>query len=179
MPFLFQNLDPRTRDLMVEEIKRDVRNGTLYVSARLKPEAARRWADLLAKAAERHDEVWLAQDLRDHGSLETYERKPRPGQRPFSVRLPRDAPEVLAETEFNRLYARALCLRQLEEGGDLVEVYRGKSVRQPDLESEQMTGTRRSADTFLSALRESQSVEAALGLDHEGSGLSIRRVVGA
>ena len=175
MPFLFQNLDPRTRDLMVEEIKRNVRNRTLYVSARLKPEAARRWADLLEKAAERHDEVWLGQDLRDHGSLETHERKPRPGQRPLSVRLPRDAPEVLAETEFNRLYARALCLRLLEEGEEFVEVYRGKGAAVPDPSAERMAGTRLSAETLLSALRDSQSVEAALGLDRSGSGLSIRR----
>ena len=177
MLFIFQNLDARTRDLMVEEIKRDVRNGTLYLSARLKPEGARRWPDLLTKAADKHDETWLAKELRDRGCLETHERKPRPGQRPVSVRLPRNAAEALAEVEFNRLYARALCARQLDEGAESVEVYRAKHVRDADPESERMTGTRLPAETLLGELRKSESVEAALGLERAGSGLSIRRVV--
>ena len=177
MPLILQNLDPKTRRLMVDEVKRDVRNGTLYRSARLKPEAARRWAGLLEKAAELHDEVWLAKELRDRGCLESFERKPRPGQRPISVRVPRDAAEVLSATEFNRLYARAVCLRQLDEGGASVEVHRAMKVRVPDVDSEQITGKRLAAETLLAALRDSQSVEAALGLDRGGFGLSIRRVV--
>ena len=91
------------------------------------------------------------------------------------ARVPRTAPDTLAEGEFNRFYVRGLCARALEENVTEVQVYRGKSVRNPRPESRAMIGKVLLARDLLEDLRRSQGVEPALGLPTgPNSGLTIR-----
>ena len=81
-----------------------------------------------------------------------------------TAKVPVTAPDTLSEGEFNRYYARGLCVRVIEESMDQVEVYRGKLVSQPRPESEAMLGKKLSAEALLEDLRNSVGVEPALGL---------------
>jgi hypothetical protein len=93
---------------------------------------------------------------------ETQRRKPKGG---FTiVKVPVTAPAMLAEGEFNRFYARGLCLKAIKNGISDVVVYRGKQVQQPLPESEAMIGKKINAKALLDDLRKSQGVEPSLGI---------------
>ncbi|NLE28031.1 MAG: hypothetical protein GX625_22385 [Clostridiaceae bacterium] len=94
-----------------------------------------------------------------------------------TARVPHNAPEMLAEGEFNRFYIRGLCRDIIECGGTEVEIYRGKDVGNPRPESQAMIGKRLPADQLLQDLRASPGVEPALDLPPgPNSGLTARRV---
>ena len=91
------------------------------------------------------------------------------------VRMPKNAPEMLAEGEFNRLYARGVCRRAIAQGIEEVTIYRAKDVSNPRPESEMKIGTRVNAKLLLEDLRTHQGVDPALGLPGgPNSGLSVR-----
>ena len=177
MSIRYESLDDAVRTAMVRELEHDIANGTLYISPRLTPAGANSWPQLLREAAEKKDDRWLATSLRSHGFIKATEKRRKPNGGFTTAKVPITAPETLAEGEFNRLYARGLCVVVLESGGTEVEVYRGKEVRNPRPESEGMIGKRINAQQLLDDLRESQGVEPALGLPPgPNSGLSVRRV---
>jgi len=78
------------------------------------------------------------------------------------VRVPKNAPQTLAEGEFNRYYIRGLCARAIAEGIDEVVVYRGKAVKDPRTESQAKIGKRFNARVLLRDLRNSTGVEPAV-----------------
>jgi hypothetical protein len=89
--------------------------------------------------------------------------------------VPYTAAETLAEGEFNRLYARGLCIRAIRENITEVEVYRGKTVMHPRSESEFLIGRRFSPTELLNDLRNSKGVEPALGIPPgPNSGITIK-----
>src|SRR5262245_52245434 len=120
------NLDPRTRLLMLDEIHQDVASGTLYLSPRLSDRGQADYPELLATAVQAHDEEWLAERLREQDLLNATEprRKPKGGY--TTARVPVTAADTLAEGEFNRFYARALCRRAILDGISDLVVYRAK-----------------------------------------------------
>lgn len=175
MAFTFENLDGPTRQGMEQEVDRDVAGGTLYLSPRLNANGRARWSALLKEAARNHNEAWLADQLRTGGVLNTHEERRTPKGGTTTAQVPITAPETLAEGEFNRFYARGLCLRAMAAGIAEVEVYRGKAVAAPRAESQAMLGKRIRAETLLNDLRVSQGVEPALGLPPgPNSGLTVR-----
>jgi hypothetical protein len=176
MSIRYDSLDASVRKYMIEEIHRDQLNGTLYISPRLTAEGERNWLDLLGEACTRHDDAWLAQELRARGYIRAEEqRRSRTGGY-TTVRVPITAPDTLAEGEFNRFYARSLCRDVIASGGTTVEVYRGKSVENPRTASELLIGKLLPAQQLLDDLRTAQGVEPALQLPPgPNSGLTIRR----
>lgn len=91
------------------------------------------------------------------------------------MKVPINAPQRLAEGEFNRFYIRGLCLRALDEGKSTVVVYRARHSSSPRLESEELIGSAFDAKALLEDLRESPGVDTALGLPPgPNSGLSAR-----
>lgn len=175
MAFTFENLDAPTRHGMEQEVDRDVAAGTLYISPRLNAQGRAQWSALLREAARNHDEVWLAEQLRRGGLLNTHEERRTPKGGTTTAEVPVTAPETLAEGEFNRFYARGLCVRAVGAGIAEVEVYRGKPVAAPRAESQAMLGKRIPAAALLNDLRVSQGVEPALGLPPgPNSGLTVR-----
>ena len=168
-------LDARTRMLMVEELERDVASGSLYLSSRLTDQGRLEWPFILRAAMENGDDSSLAGHLRAPGRLNATETRRRPKGGVTIADVPVTAPENLAEGEFNRYYARGLCLRAIADGIPEVEVCRAKEVRQPRPESTAMIGTRLDAAALLEDLRTHQGVEPALGLPPgPNSGLSVQ-----
>jgi len=161
---------------MLSEVDSDLSSQKLYMSPRLNELGEQNYVSLLKEAIEHHDDVWLAQQLRSRGYMEDYEQYKKQGSN-FTRRVPRTAPDTLSEGEFNRFYIRGLCVRAIEAGMDQVEVYRGKPVNQPRLESEAMLGKRLSAEALLRDLRESIGIDTVLGLPPgPNSGLTVRMV---
>jgi len=91
------------------------------------------------------------------------------------VKVASNAPQRLAEGEFNRFFLRGLCLRAIDEGIDEVIVYRARASSSPRSESEALVGTRFDPKVLLNDLRENLGVDTALGLPPgPNSGLSAR-----
>lgn len=170
----FANLDAATRRHMLDEINRDIEGDTLYMSPRLSEVGQRDYPELLLHAAESGDADSLAAGLQISGRLNITETATRNGKT-YSKRVPTNAHQTMAEGEFNRFYARGLCLRAAEDGIEEVIIYRAKDVTSPRPESEAMIGTAVGATRLLEDLRTSIGVEPALGIPPgPNSGLSIR-----
>jgi hypothetical protein len=171
----YEDLDDRTRQFMLQEIDWDVSQGTLYVSPRLNQEGRRNYEALLREAVRHHSDLWLADELRRRSFMSAFEQRRKRKGGFTSAKVPINAPDTLAEGEFNRFYVRGLCLKAIENGIAELEVYRGKSVTQPRPESEAMIGKRIPAQALLNDLRQSPGVEPALGLPPgPNSGLTVR-----
>lgn len=117
MSFRFENLDARTRELMLEEVEHDVQLGSLYMSKRLSPIGQLTYLPALRDAIRNGNEQTLAHAILMGGMLDSRELSHRKGN-VFWKDVPVDAHLTLAEGEFNRFYLRALCRRAQEEGHD-------------------------------------------------------------
>lgn len=165
--FNFQDLDERTRTLMLKEVELDESNTTLYISKRLNSYGKIAYSELLKEAVTTGDSQTLAQALKQH--INSHELR-----RDKSVKIPYNAHETLAEGEFNRFYIRALCLRAIEEGMELV-VYRAKPVTNARSASQSKIGQSVDPQLLLQDLRNNVGVDTALGLPSgPNSGLSLK-----
>jgi len=176
MSIRYESLDEDVRQLMIAELARDIESLRLYMSPRLTEGGGQAWPELLREAFLEHDDDWLASQIRLRGFMKTTEQRRTPKGGFTMARVPHIAPETLAEGEFNRFYARGLCAHAIATGETEVEVCRGKEVRNPRPDSENMIGRQLPAHQLLEDLRTSQGVEPALGLPRPNSGLTVRRV---
>jgi hypothetical protein len=93
----------------------------------------------------------------------------------YEKKVPRDAPVILAEGEFNRFYVRAVCAIAFDRGQDQVVVYRAKNVVNPRVESIALVGSTVGARILLDDLRAHPGVDTALGVPAgPNSGLTVR-----
>ena len=174
MALHYENLDENTRSFMLSEVDLDLSHEKLYMSPRLNEPGEQNYVSLLKEAIEHHDDAWLAQQLRSRGYMKDREQRRKRGGGLTTAKVPVTAPDTLSEGEFNRYYARGLCVRVIEEGMDQVEVYRGKPVSQPRPKSRAILGKKLSAEALLKDLRKDGSVESALGLRRgSNSGLTV------
>ena len=140
MPFNFQNLDARTRDLMAHEVDRDIAEGSLYESVRLTAAGAASWEGLFRDACAAGDDASLAVALGAPGGPNIEAREPNTRSRTGDDKaVPYTAATTMAEGEFNRFYIRALCMRAIEDGSAL-EIYRARPSENPDPGSEAKVG---------------------------------------
>lgn len=173
MPLHYENLDDRTRRFMKEEVELDASEGVLYVSSRLNPLGQQDFKRLLVEAVSEHDDGWLAEQLRYGDYLNpTLQRQTKKGT--TTQKMPSNAPDTLAEGEFNRFYIRGACRVALEDGIEEIEVYRGRASSRPRPGSEAMIGERLPAHVLLEDLRLSPGTEPALGFPGPNSGLTVR-----
>jgi hypothetical protein len=160
---------------MVKEIEFDMAGVRLYMSPRLNTWGTTQYPALLKRAAESHDDAWLAQQIRMNGLLNTEETRRTPSGGVTTAKVPVTAHETLAEGEFNRFYCRGVCARAIEDGYQNVQVYRAKRVDNPRPASQAKIGTLVNAERLLNDLRTSQGVEPALGIPPgPNSGLSVQ-----
>ncbi len=173
MKFDFKNLDQETRKLMLDEVNRDIANKQLYLSKRFNEAGEKLYPQILSKALTFGDEQSFATDLRGNNCFKTHEeRKTKTGV--TQVKVPDTAHTTLAESEFNRFYIRALCLRAMEANQRLT-VYRARQSDNPRPESEMMIGTNVDPNKLLIDLRTSMGTDTALGLPPgPNSGLTVR-----
>lgn len=176
MALNFENLDDRTRQLMLEEVDYDIAQNQLHISPFLSGQGQRDYVNLLREAIQRGTDESLALNLRAHRRIirTLPRRQPKGG---YSIAAtPQNAAEVLAESEFNRYYIRGLARRALEDGIEELVVYRAKPARNPRPESESRVETTISPEELLRDLRAHPGDEPpALGVPSgPNSGLSVR-----
>jgi hypothetical protein len=177
MALYFENLDERTRQLMLDEMEYDIEHNQLHISPFLSGQGQRDYANLLREAIQSGNDETLAQNLRAHRRiLKTLPRR-NPKKGGYSIAATAEnAAEVLAESEFNRYYIRALARRAIEDGIQELVVYRAKPARNPRPESEARVETALSPEELLADLRAHPGDEPpTLGVPSgPNSGLSVR-----
>lgn len=171
----YESLDERVRQFMVEEIEFDTSKKKLYLSPRLNELGTKKYLELFKIAALKHDDNWLANELRRLGCFKLFVEKKKPSGGFSTAKVPVNAPETLAEGEFNRFYIRGLCRAAIEDGIPELEICRGKEVDQPRPESEAIIGKMVIAEDLLKDLRISIGVEPVLSVPKgPNSGLTVR-----
>jgi hypothetical protein len=164
-----------TRQHMLEEIELDVANNNLYLSSYFSVSGQTDYPDLLREAARNYDDQWLANSLRTNGRMNATALRRKPKGRYTEVRVPVTAPDTFSEGEFNRFYARGLCLTAIEAGVASLQIYRSKAVAVPRPDSEAKIGTMVDPKALLQDLRTHQGLDTVLGLPNgPNSGLSVR-----
>jgi len=176
MALRYYDLDEETRTQMLSEIDRDAASRSLYTSGYFSSDGADRYPELLRAAAVDGSDATLADALATTPGMfvSHYEKRKPTGGTTFA-KVPVTAPTTCAEGEFNRFYIRALCLRVLERGGGVVEVYRARESSWARPESEALVGTRIDAAELLEDLRAHIGGAPTL-LPEVNSGLSVRLV---
>ena len=175
MPLQYENLDPTTRRYAVIELDRDLSTGAFHTSERLRPESVAEYQRLLQEALRYYDDRWLEEHTSDL-LVESESRRTRSGGT-TTARVPQMAARMLAEGDFNRYYMRGLAVRSIEEGRQVLEVYRARLSLEPRPESAVLEGTRVSAAEVLNHLRGPLSADPTVApLGRTNSGLSVRLV---
>ncbi len=166
--FNFINLDKETRDLMLKEINSDIEKGVLYFSDRLNTLGKEKYQEYLIDSATSQDEQELEKmlDINTHFNA-TYLRQGK------AVKMPTNASTLLSQSEFNRFFIRALCLKAINDGIENVEIYRARESSWSRPESEAKIGTFVSAKELLEDLRSSIGIEPKL-FPEINSGLCIK-----
>jgi hypothetical protein len=175
MPLQYENLDPTTRRYAIAELDNDLATGAFHASERLRPTAIADYQRLLREAIRYYDDRWLEERASDL-LVDVEPRRTRSGGE-TAVKVPEMAARMLAEGDFNRYYMRGLSERAIEEGRQVVEVYRARLSLEPRPESAQLEGNRLPASDVLNYLRGERSTDAAVTpLGRPNSGLSVRLV---
>lgn len=167
------DLNDETRRVMIEEFRRDVDEGRLYLGRRLNDRGRRRWPAILEDALNFGNPGSLADSLRSERLLTDHEIVHRNGK-PYERRVPSNAEDILAEGEFVRFYMRAICARAIASMGK-VQVYRAKPVNVPRPDSASKIGQLVDPTVLLDDLRTNIGLETMLGLPPgPNTGLCVR-----
>ena len=176
MSLFYENLDERTRQLMLEEVEYDIAHNQLHISPFLSGQGQWDYPHLLRKAIQKGNDETLGQELQARRRIVRAlpRRKPRGGY--VIAATVENAAEVLAESEFNRYYIRGLARRALQDGISELVVYRAKPVRNPRPESEARVDTSLPPKELLLDLRAHPGDELpVLGIPSgPNSGLTVR-----
>jgi len=176
MALYYENLDNRTRQLMLEELEYDIAHSQLHISPFLSGQGQQDYAYLLREAIQSGNDESLAENLRAHRRIGRTlpRRQPKGG---YSIAAtPENAADVLAQSEFNRYYIRGLARRAIEDGIAELVIYRAKPAKNPRPESEALVETSISPQDLLDDLRAHPGDEPpTLGVPSgPNSGLSVR-----
>jgi hypothetical protein len=172
--FNLTELDQKTRDLALAELKADVAAGAVYDSPRLNSYGKSFFVSDLQKALESGTPETLVAALRSGNKFNLTEMSHRNGT-PYEKRVPTNAPSLLAEGAFVHYYVRAVCLRAIQEGNGNVTVYRARESGYHRPESDAQIGQVVSASGLLANLRINAADPALIELPDVGSGLAVHR----
>src|SRR3954470_5988457 len=151
MPLQYESLDPVTRRYALAELDADLANDKFHISERLRPTAIEEYKRYFRDAIRYYDDRWLEEHASD--LLVDFEhRRTRSGGQ-TTAKIPEMASRMLAEGDFNRYYMRGVALRAIEEGRQVVEVYRARLSLEPRPESAEAEGQRVQAKEVLDYLR--------------------------
>ena len=175
MPLKYENLDPATRRHAIAELDGDIASSAFHASDRLRPTAVADYQRLLREAIRYYDDLWLEQHAND--LLVDFEPRTTRSGAQTTAKVPEMAARMLAEGDFNRYYMRGVALRAIDEGRQVVEVYRARLSLEPRQESAELEGQRLTAREVLDFLRGQRVEDASTArLGRPNSGLSIRLV---
>jgi hypothetical protein len=146
------HLDARTRHFMLAELEADVADGSLYCSPQLSDTGVQDYLELLRAALASGTEDSFAEALAQHEAVRPpnrwqHAREVGPGE------ALADATFRLAEREFHRFYIRGLCCRALEQGIDLLVIYRARPADRGRAPADSMIGLRIDVGSLLEDLR--------------------------
>ena len=173
MAFKLIELDQKTRDFALSELKADVVAGAVYHGSRLNSYGKSFFVSDLQKALEDGTPETLTAALRSGDKFNLTEMSHRNGT-PYEKRVPTNAASLLAEGAFVHYYVRAVCLRAIEGGIDSVTVYRARESGYHRPESDAQIGQVVSASGLLANLRINAADPALIELPDVGSGLAVR-----
>lgn len=168
-PMLLKNLND-VRELMLKEVDLDRENRKIYVSGRMTDPGKERFIVALQQAMHGYDNVWLAEALSPREFWHEYELRSHMTQGTTEVRVPVNAPDVLADNQFNRYYMRGVCLKAIELGHDKVVIYRARESSRKREEHEALIGSALDPVKTLEELRDGTSELASIGSNY---GLSL------
>jgi DNA repair photolyase len=176
MTLYLENLDDRTRQLMLEELEYDIAHNQLHISPFLSGQGQRDYQQLIREAIQSGTDQTLAENLRLHRRINRTQPRRQPKGGYSIASTPENAAEVLAESEFNRYYIRGLARRAIEDGIPELVIYRAKPAKNPRPESEARVETTISPQDLLDDLRVHPGDEPpTLGVPSGPiSGLSVR-----
>src|SRR5512141_2557274 len=123
MTLYLENLDDRTRRLMLAEMEYDIAHNQLHISPLLSGQGQRDYPNLLRDAILEGSDASLAQNLRLHRRLIRTQPRRTPKGGFTLASTPENAAEMIAEGQFNRYYIRALSRRAIEDGIPELVVY--------------------------------------------------------
>jgi hypothetical protein len=168
------HLDDRTRHFMLAELDADVVDESLYLSPLLSETGLCHYRRLLHVAIQHGTEDSFAEALGALGAV----RPPSRWQHPREVgpaEALADATYRLAEREFHRFYIRGLCCRALEQGIDLLVIYRARPADLGRAPADSMIGLRIDVRSLLEDLRGAFRTLPPHGLPQcRDPGLSVR-----
>lgn len=165
------NLNDIIRKLMLNEVEYDAQRGKTFLSPRLNRTGQITYLAKLKHAIESQDAAWLAEQL--HGYFDSIElTHSKKGS--VTSDIPKNADEMIAESEFNRYYMRALCLFAIEKESKHLIVSRTKHARSAILMPKVKVGSYIDPQKLLNDLRENVGRKTRLGLGEPSSSLSVR-----
>ena len=176
MALYLENLDDRTRQLMLDELEYDTAHNQLHISPFLSGQGQRDYAHLLREAIQSGTDQTLAENLQTHRRINRTQPRRQPKGGYSIAATPENAAEILAESEFNRYYIRGLARRAIEDGIPELVIYRAKPAKNPRPGSEARLETTISPQDLLDDLRAHPGDEPpTLGVPAgPNSGLSVR-----
>ena len=174
MALAYHDLDDRTRQLMLDELDYDIAHNQLHISPFLSGQGQRDYVNLLREAIQSGTDETFEKSLQAHRRIERTLSRHKPEGGYMVVAAPVNAARILAESEFNRFYMRALARRAVEDGISELVVYRAKQVRNPRPESEALIETALPPKELLADLRAHPNQPPTLGVPSgPNSGLSV------
>lgn len=166
--FNFFNMTESVKEKMLSEVEMDISNGILYTSGRFNDTGIKQYPIFLKDSIKSGSEEVLEALIVDNDCLN--ETEISNGK---SKKVPSNAAQLIAQSEFNRFYIRAVCLEAIENGIDDVEIYRARQSSWSRPESEAKIGNKINPKALLEDLRVSIGVEPKI-LPDVNSGLSVK-----
>jgi hypothetical protein len=172
MPMHYADMCQEVRSLMVEEVEYD--GDGLYLSSYFTDAGTTCWKDLLLQACQSGDDSTLAQAIGSGPNLKSHtQRRTKNGF--TQVRVPHNANEVIAESNFSRFYLRGLCRHAQALGVTHLVGYRAMAVMEPRSGSQEKIGATFAVAAMLDDLRATMDKNPALGMPPGvGSGILAR-----
>ncbi|MFL5510189.1 MAG: hypothetical protein ACJ79J_11435, partial [Gemmatimonadaceae bacterium] len=128
-----------------------------------------------SEALRYYDDRWLEERAGDL-LVENESRRTKTGGT-TTARVPHMAARLVAEGDFNRYFMRGVALRAIEEGRQILEIYRARLSLEPRPESASVEGSRVPAAEVLAHLRGPLSPNVSVApLGRTNSGLSVKLV---
>ena len=169
--YYFPNLDDITRLIMITELERDLKNGLFYIPKSIKPDFVCAYKRILKANFEKGNVDSLRRDL----IPSFFKTRDKDGKR-----IPSNIRDMVAFSEFNRYYARAVLVRAIDENKS-VTIYRARKSVNERAESKQSIHksyfTKGSLKHMLAVLRDYNvlfSVKVDIGFMQPNSGLSLK-----
>jgi len=123
----FPNLDNTTRLNMISELERDLQNDLFYIPVSMKPEFIPAYKRVLRETFE----TGTAKSLQQKLAQNFFKEKDNKGRK-----IPSNIREVIAFSDFNRYYSRAILVRAINEKKSVC-IYRAKKSVNERQESRQ------------------------------------------